>query len=101
MNKSISKRRPWIFLALAALVLMITSCAQAVDYEILIETEPYGFWNGLWHGIIAPISFIISLFKEEVVMYAVNNNGAWYNLGFLMGASMTLGGSCKASCKKS
>jgi len=28
--------------------------------------EPAGFWAGLWHGIIAPITFIVSLFNPGV-----------------------------------
>lgn len=51
-----------------------------------------GFWLGLWHGIIAPVAFIISLFTETVSVYEVNNTGGWYDFGFLLGASMTLGG---------
>lgn len=91
---------PTHFLGLAILTLVITSCAESVSIEILSENTPYTFINGLWHGIIAPVTFAISLFKEEVAMYAINNNGAWYDLGFLLGASITLGGSSKASRSK-
>ena len=45
-----------------------------------------GFWTGLWHGMICPIAFFISLFNREVSMYEVHNNGNWYNFGFLIGA---------------
>lgn len=51
-----------------------------------------GFWLGLWHGLIAPVTFVISLFSETVSMYEVDNTGGWYDFGFLLGASMTLGG---------
>ena len=40
-----------------------------------------GFWLGLWHGFIAPIVFVISLFKNNVGIYEVHNNGTWYNFG--------------------
>lgn len=90
--------KPQYFLWFAILTLVFTSCAESVAVEILSEESPYTFLNGLWHGIIAPVTFVISLFKEDVAMYAINNNGAWYDLGFLLGASMTLGGSSKASC---
>jgi hypothetical protein len=40
----------------------------------------------LIHGFITPISFIASLFKEDVAIYAVNNSGAWYDAGFLLGS---------------
>src|SRR4030095_16052493 len=40
---------------------------------------------GLWHGIIAPISLILSFFNSDVQMYEVHNAGAEYNFGFLLG----------------
>ncbi len=51
-----------------------------------------GFWQGLWHGIIAPITFIISLFTPNVQFYEVHNNGNWYNFGFVLGAGILTGG---------
>jgi hypothetical protein len=47
--------------------------------------QPAGFWGGLWHGIIAPITFIVSLFAKEVSIYETNNNGRWYEFGFMLG----------------
>ena len=51
----------------------------------LPEASPAGFWAGLWHGIIAPIIFIISLFNPKVRIYETNNKGLWYDFGFLLG----------------
>ena len=51
-----------------------------------------GFWQGLWHGIIAPITFVVSLFSDSVHVYEVHNNGNWYNFGFLLGVATILGG---------
>jgi hypothetical protein len=59
-----------------------------------------GFWLGLWHGFICPVTFIISLFSDKVHLYEVHNNGGWYNFGFLMGACMILGGGGKSTCQK-
>lgn len=50
-----------------------------------------GVWLGLWHGIIAPFTFVISLFDPNVQMYDVHNNGDWYNLGFLLGMGVFFG----------
>ena len=58
-----------------------------------------GFWLGLWHGIISPITFIISLFSDCVNFYEVHNNGGWYNFGFVLGAGILFGGSGKAACR--
>lgn len=50
--------------------------------------DPAGFWLGLWQGIICPITFVISLFDDDVSMYEVNNNGGWYDFGFLLGLAI-------------
>mgnify|MGYP000958667620 FL=1 len=82
------------------LLLIIGGCADAVQVEFAENIKTFGFLHGLLHGLIAPISFVISLFDESVAMYAINNNGGWYNFGFLLGASVSIGGGCKASNKK-
>jgi len=65
-------------------------------YKALGAT-PAGFWAGLWHGIIAPIAFVVSLFNPNVSMYETNNNGRWYEFGFLIGISGSVGGSGASS----
>jgi hypothetical protein len=47
-----------------------------------------GVVQGLWHGIIAPVTLIMSFFNESVQMYEVHNNGREYNLGFLLGVAL-------------
>jgi len=51
-----------------------------------------GFWRGLWHGFISPLTFVVSLFSRTVEVFEVHNNGGWYVLGFLIGASAIFGG---------
>jgi hypothetical protein len=41
-----------------------------------------GFFTGVWHGWIAPISLIVGLFKDNVRIYELNNTGWWYDFGF-------------------
>ena len=43
---------------------------------------------GLWHGIIAPVTLIISFFNSDVRMYEVHNSGSEYDLGFLIGVAL-------------
>ncbi len=43
---------------------------------------------GIWHGIISPITLIVSFTNPNVQMYEVNNNGGPYNLGFLLGVAI-------------
>ena len=47
--------------------------------------RPAGFLGGFWHGLIAPIAFLVSLFNPGVQIYETRNNGRWYELGFLLG----------------
>jgi hypothetical protein len=85
-------KKTLIFLGLAAVLL--TACtAPVIDISTVVETEPSGFWMGLWHGIIAPVTFIISLFTDALQMYDINNNGGWYDFGFVLGAGILFGGS--------
>lgn len=65
---------------------LFTACADVTVIDECATIEPYGFWSGLWHGIITPISFFGSLFSDSIAMYAVNNNGGWYDFGFVLGA---------------
>ena len=59
----------------------------------LPNARPAGFWAGFWHGLICPITFLISLFNPGVRIYEVHNRGRLYDFGFLIGASSSLGGS--------
>ena len=79
------------------LIFVTSSCAPG---NTRFDAKPAGFWAGLWHGLILVITFIISLFTENVTMYEVNNSGGWYNFGFLLGAVIALGGGGSSSCKK-
>jgi len=51
-----------------------------------------GFWAGVWHGLICPITFLVSLFSPSVRIYEVNNRGRWYDFGFIIGVSCAFGG---------
>lgn len=64
------------------------------------EDGAAGFWKGLWHGIIAPVTFIVSLFTKNVQFYEVFNNGNWYNLGFVLGAGILFGGGAGAKRRR-
>jgi len=88
------------FFLFIAFVFVLSGCAASIDIDSCLPDKIYGFWHGLWHGLISVITFIISLFDEDVTMYASNNNGGWYNFGFLIGVSIIFGGGSKASSKK-
>jgi hypothetical protein len=82
--------------ALVLLTLVLAACAAGANPEVgqaAAEGVVAGFWRGLWHGIIAPITFAISLFTAEVNVYEVHNRGNWYDFGFVLGAGILFGGS--------
>lgn len=80
------------------MALLLTSCV-AHQHEMVNPDEYiiYGFWYGLWHGTIAPITFVISLFNDNVVVWETHNNGGWYTFGFLLGIGGLSFGSSKSS----
>ena len=56
------------------------------------DAYPAGFLGGFWHGLIAPITFLVSLFVDGVSIYETNNNGRWYEFGFMLGIGAYAGG---------
>jgi len=100
MNLSKQKTNIPAFLLVVAIVFLCAACADVTNIEACKTAEPYGFPGGLWHGIIAPVSFFLSLFMDDVAMYAVNNNGGWYDFGFVLGAGILFGGGSRASKRK-
>jgi hypothetical protein len=79
-----------MLLAYAAL----SACATQVP--AVKDPSAPGFLAGLWHGWIVVFSFIGSLFAPDIAIYAVPNNGAWYNFGFAIGVGALFGGGAAA-----
>jgi hypothetical protein len=75
-----------ILLALFVLVITASGCANNEVVSQCLTGHKYGFFGGLWHGFIAPFDFIGMLFNDKITMYAQNNNGGLYALGFLLGS---------------
>ena len=77
------------------LALLLTACAAGANPNVgvaVADGQVAGFWLGLWHGLICPITFLISLFTDDVSIYEVANNGNWYDFGFMIGVSSAFGG---------
>jgi hypothetical protein len=96
-------------LIVVTILLILTACAPGTDIEVdtpqtTIElTTPganpqldqpdangrvAGALQGLWHGLISPVTVIGSFFNPAMQMYEVHNNGREYNLGFFIGAAL-------------
>jgi hypothetical protein len=71
-------------LLILASALTLTACA-ATQQPDAVEPGAPGFLYGLWHGFIFPIAWIVSLFADKVAVYAVPNNGGWYDFGYFLG----------------
>lgn len=83
-------------------VLLLAGCAPGVNPEVGVAQDGVvaGFWLGLWHGIIAPVTFVISLFVDDINVYEVYNNGNWYDLGFMLGIGALAGGGSSGSRRR-
>ena len=68
------------------ILVLFSSCADKEVVDACLQGHTYGFWGGLLHGIIAPFDLIAMLFRDDITVYAQNNNGAWYAFGFIIGS---------------
>ncbi|MCX8014430.1 MAG: hypothetical protein N2748_00275 [candidate division WOR-3 bacterium] len=83
------------YLLIVLVLIVVTSSCAPGNYRWNPKMEgskPANFWAGLWHGLIVIITFIVSLFTKEVGIYEVNNVGWPYNLGYILGLIISLGG---------
>jgi hypothetical protein len=90
-----SRLVPRPIVTLALLVLLLSACAAGPNPEVgnaAVDGAVAGFWLGLWHGVIAPVAFVVSLFTSEVGIYEVHNSGTLYDLGFVLGLGFLVGG---------
>jgi hypothetical protein len=89
-------KRLFTVFMISVMVLAVSGCTAGPSELVDVPNEDgkvAGFWRGLWHGVISPFTFIVSLFSDSVQVYEVHNDGGWYDFGFLMGASIIFGGS--------
>ena len=90
-----------ILLLILAASLVLASCAPGPNSLRGVSDESgkiAGFWKGLWHGFIAPFTFIVSLFSKSLNVYEAHNNGGWYNFGYILGLSVIFGGGSGGAC---
>lgn len=84
----------------AATVLLLAACAAGPNDVAHVHAQHIaGFWLGLWQGLISPITFLISLFNDNVSVYEVHNNGNWYDFGFMVGVSAVFSGMGRSGCR--
>jgi hypothetical protein len=84
--KKITSQKALFLLFILVLITVLSGCANNEAVDQCLTGHTYGFFGGLWHGFIAPFDFIGMLFNDKITMYAQNNNGGLYALGFLLGS---------------
>ena len=93
-----SRRQAARAAVMVAVVLALAACAAGANTVAQAnQPDAAGFWLGLWQGLISPITFLISLFNDHVNIYEVNNNGNWYNFGFMLGVAFVFSGPAGSS----
>ena len=84
-------------------ILLLAGCAAGTNPTVDVVDaagKSAGFWSGLWHGLISCVTFIISLFSDNVNVYEVHNSGNWYDFGLMLGVSMIFSGGAYGTKRK-
>jgi hypothetical protein len=100
----VTKKRLFVVSIAILAVFLLAGCAAHTNPTVDVldgDGKSAGFWAGLWHGIISPITFIISLFSDNFNIYEVYNSGNWYDFGFMFGVSMIFSGGAYGAKRKS
>ncbi len=81
----LSKRPDVAPAALLLAALALSGCAHQIPGAVVHGGNSPGFLLGLWQGFIFPVAWLLSLFMPDVAVYAVPNDGGWYNFGYFLG----------------
>jgi hypothetical protein len=95
MNRRVSRT------VAVALPLLLAACARAAPDAVSHAPGTPGFLWGLWHGFVFPWAWIGSLFDPRIAVYAVPNDGGWYDFGYFVGITVLGGGSWFGSKQRS
>lgn len=93
------KKYVFALLLVFAAISLLTGCVPGDGTNT--PQHAAGFFWGIWHGWIAPISLIIGLFKPHVRVYEIYNSGWWYDVGFYIAVISGFGGISIFRSKKS
>jgi hypothetical protein len=102
-------KKPFILVLMIVMLLLVAGCASNTVAQLdtagasLKTSVPgpnsqadtadangqiAGLLPGLWHGLISPVTLVISFSNPDAPMYEVHNDGSQYNLGFLLGVAI-------------
>ena len=77
-------------LLLCLLLFLIAGCAPGSGSNS--PETPAGFFKGIWHGWIAPVSLIWGIFNPLIRVYEPYNSGWFYDFGFYIAIIGGFGG---------
>ena len=75
------------------LLLLMLTLSSCVPGRGKYTEDKAGFWPGVWHGAIAPVTMVIGIFDKETRIYETDNKGRGYDIGFILGIFLVWGGS--------
>lgn len=84
------KRYLLLLLTTAFTAVILTGCVPGDGANT--PQNPAGFFWGIWHGWVAPVSLILGLFRKGIRIYETANKGWVYDLGFYMAIISGFGG---------
>lgn len=69
-----------ILILVTAVAILLAGCVPGDGHNT--ADKPAGFFWGIWHGWMAPISLLIGIFDSKIRVYEIFNNGWTYDFGF-------------------
>lgn len=82
MKRNHCNAKKWGKLIVLLLICIVVLAACVPGDGRNTPKHPAGFFSGVWHGWIAPVSLVMSIFNHNIHIYEVNNNGLAYEVGF-------------------
>lgn len=81
------KNRKILFLLVFVILLLGLSSCAPIGYTV----KEFGFFGGTIHGLTLPLALLSKLFGGHFDIYASNNTGFSYWLGFIFGPFILIG----------
>ena len=90
--------------------LLLVACVSlsgcAAHYAPGVVADPYGFWSGIWHGLIFPYALLVNVFSwlagllglslmDSIQLVGRPNTGFGYYLGYGLGLLSYGGGAIR------
>ena len=85
-----AKKSALLILLVLLLPLVLTGCIPGDGTNT--QANPAGFFWGIWHGWVAPVSLVIGLFRKGIRVYETANQGLIYDFGFYIAVISGFGG---------